>query len=34
MNEIIRELTKKLYIRWLSDYADFPSSNQVIAVLN
>ena len=34
MNDIIRELTKKLYIKQLSDYVDFPSPIQVTAVLN
>ena len=34
MNDIIRELTKKLYMRRLSDYVDFPSLIRVIAVLN
>ena len=34
MNDIIREIKKKLFIKQLSDYVDFPSPIQVIAVLN
>ena len=33
MNDIM-ELTKKLYMRRLSEYFDFPSLIRVIAVLN
>ena len=34
MNGIIRELTKKLFIKQLNDYVDFLSLIRVIAVLN